>query len=245
MKKNMVLISVILLAVTIAGIALASYFKKREQYQALRKPTQNDTKKFREAIELFKSGETHGIEASGLRIGPEELKELEGLDQIPYLNLSRTTLTDRNVEIVAKLTQLRVLNLSETRITDNGLTYFEKHPNLMSLNLDRTPVTDKGLLSIVTIPNLIDLHLWRNGITDEGCKTIAKMEKMCFLSLDDTMVTDAGIARLFPMKNLQELRTGGTPVTKNGRDRARKQWPGIRMNSEFDDEISTHPKSVL
>jgi hypothetical protein len=244
MRKNILLISTIMLAVMITGIALRSYFKTREQYQALRKPTQNDTKKFLEAIELFKAGKTNGIEATDLRIGPEELKELEKLEWIPYLNLARTTLNNQNVEIVAKLSQLEALDMSETRITDVGLKFFEKHPKLHYLRINKIPMTNKGLESIATIPNLDDLRLWRNSITDEGCKMIAKIENLRIISLDDTMVTDAGIKHLLVLKNLQELKTRGTAVTKNGRDEARKRWPGIRMNPEFDHEVAAPTATV-
>ena len=91
--------------------------------------------------------------------------------------------------------------------------------------------------SIATIPNLDGLRLWRNSIADEGCKTIARMEKLQIISLDDTMVTDTGIKHLLPLTNLKELKTRGTAVTKTGRDEARKRWPGIRMNPEFDQEV--------
>ena len=237
MSRKLVYISTILLAVMISVIALRSYFKHREQYQALRKPTQNDSKKFLEAIALFKQGKTNGIEATDLRLGPDDLRELEKLEWIPYLNLARTTLTNQNVEIVAKLTQLEALDMSETRVGDAGLKFFENHPSLHYLRINKTPMTNKGLESIATIPNLDDLRLWRNSISDEGCKTIAKMENLRIISLDDTMITDAGIKHLLPLKNLRELKTRGTAVTKAGRDEARKRWPGIRMNPEFDGEV--------
>ena len=237
----MVLISVILLAVTIAGIALASYFQQREKYKALRKPTQNNTKEFLQAIELFKSGEQGGIIATGLWLGPEELKHLEELEEIPYLNFNKSTIKDSDMELIAKIPGLMALDLSETRVTNKGLKLLENHPTIRVLWLNCIPVSDEGLKSIVTIPQLGELHLWQTSTTDAGCVLLSKVPSLEVLSLDSTLVTDRGIRALSPLKNLRELKTGGTAVTKNGRDDARKRWPGIRMNSEFDAEISGSP----
>jgi len=247
MRKNLVLTSTILLALMITAIALMSYFKKREQYKALRKPTQNDTKQFLEIVNIFKQGKQEGIVAAQLRIGADELKYLEGIGDIPYLNFYRTTIKNSDMELIAKIPGLTALDLTETRITDEGLKYLEKHPTLKVLWLNHIPISDEGLKSIATIPHLEELHLWMTNTTDAGCVTLAKIQTLKILSLEVTMVTDRGVRTLFPLKNLIELKTWNSKVSDAGRKAIRANWPKIKLDGKFADdekEITTVGNSL-
>ncbi|MEX0741728.1 MAG: c-type cytochrome domain-containing protein, partial [Phycisphaeraceae bacterium] len=57
--------------------------------------------------------------------------------------------------------QLAWLNLSNTRITDEGLRNFGNFVNLTRLSLDNTPVTDAGLAHLKDLKSLVYLNLYK------------------------------------------------------------------------------------
>ena len=261
-RKKFLQILVIMIAATITVAALARFYREREMYKALRKPTGNNTKeflaevaKFKEEVAEFEKRKSEGIvravtdsdgnvsyiddspffgmDFTNMRLGPEELGYLKGLNNVGALCFRRTTIKDSDMELISQIPGLVVLVLDETRIGDEGIKYLKDHPSLAHLYVNKTRISDKGLETLVTIPNLCDLHIWRGNITDEGCKSLAKIKNLYQLSLDGTMVTDVGVKRLFPLKNLQVLKCGGAKTTKEGRDAVRRNWPNIHLNSEF------------
>lgn len=89
-------------------------------------------------------------------------------DQIIWLDLSDTKITDKGLQHVAKLKNLTRLHLDNTAISDRGLSYLKNLEHLLYLNLYRTSISDKGLESLSGIKNLKALYLWQTQVTPQG-----------------------------------------------------------------------------
>jgi mono/diheme cytochrome c family protein len=89
-------------------------------------------------------------------------------DQIVWLKLGHTKITDAGVKELGKLNHLSKLNLEYTAVTDAGLNDLKNLPYLEYLNLVGTKVTDAGLLAITGSKSLKNLYVWKSAVTDNG-----------------------------------------------------------------------------
>ena len=123
----------------------------------------------------------------GEKFGDEQAKKLVGVsDQLLWLNLARTKVSDAGLSEVSKLSKLTRLHLENTGITDTGLAHVSKLANLEYLNLYGTKVSDKGVAHLKKLKNLKKIFLWKTGITPKGAadlrsafvdsKALAKLE---------------------------------------------------------------------
>jgi uncharacterized membrane protein/mono/diheme cytochrome c family protein len=93
-------------------------------------------------------------------------------DQIIWLDMSETKVTDNALAQIAQFKYLTRLSLDNTAVTDNGLGNLARLPNLHYLNLYGTKVTDKGLKSLAACKNLKALYLWQTQVTPQGVATL-------------------------------------------------------------------------
>lgn len=85
-------------------------------------------------------------------------------DQLIWLQLSDTGLSDDALVIVSQLTNLRKLNISRNPVSDQGVSQLNKLVNLEYLNLYGTNVTDSILEGLVSLPKLEELYLWQTKV---------------------------------------------------------------------------------
>jgi hypothetical protein len=84
------------------------------------------------------------------------LKDLAGLKQLQWLNLTKTQVTDAGLKHLAGLKQLRELDLRNIKVTDAGLKHLAGLKQLRLLLLTNTKVTDKGIADLKkALPNLV------------------------------------------------------------------------------------------
>ncbi len=102
-------------------------------------------------------------EASGLQ---EVLRPLSG--NIAWLDLGRSPVGDRLLEVIADFPHLTRLHLQQTSVTDAGLANLSNLEYLEYLNLYGTAVTDSGLVHLENLHALRSLYLWQTGVTDAG-----------------------------------------------------------------------------
>ncbi len=87
------------------------------------------------------------------------------------------------------LENLEYLNLSMTKISDAGLAHIGKLPNLKSLELSSSPdigpnITDVGLSNLSRFTNLSEINLRLcNQITDAGLAYFDQLPKLTILAL--------------------------------------------------------------
>lgn len=95
-------------------------------------------------------------------------------DQLVWLDLSDTKITDKSINAVIQFKNLTRLSLDNTSITDDGLEKLRTLKNLKHLNLYNTGVSDKGLLNLQNCKSLETLYLWETKVTPRGVALLKK-----------------------------------------------------------------------
>ncbi len=95
-------------------------------------------------------------------------------DQLVWLKLSDTGITDAALVQVAKLKNLQKLHLAQTKVTDAGLKHLKGLANLEYLNLYGTGITDMGLAELATLSKLRTVYIWQTKVTETGLATLKK-----------------------------------------------------------------------
>ncbi|MEZ4900449.1 MAG: c-type cytochrome domain-containing protein [Spirosomataceae bacterium] len=93
----------------------------------------------------------------------EPLKE-----QIVWLKLSDTKITDAAAATIAQLKNLQKLHVENTSISDATLEKIKGLPYLEYLNLVHTSVTDVGIKQLAGTKSLHSLHVWQTKVTEDG-----------------------------------------------------------------------------
>ena len=106
------------------------------------------------------------------------------------------------------------LDLAKTSVTDRGLASLAKMPNLTKLYLENnTKITDAGLDQVKGLSNLEYLNLYGTGITDAGIAKLASNKKLNRLYLWQTKATEAGVAKLKKALPGVDINTGWKDTT--------------------------------
>jgi mono/diheme cytochrome c family protein/uncharacterized membrane protein len=95
-------------------------------------------------------------------------------NQLVWLKLGDTGISDAALAQIAKLKNLQKLHLEQTKVTDAGLKQLKGLANLEYLNLYGTAVTDAGLADLVALKNLKTVYLWQTNVTEQGLATLKK-----------------------------------------------------------------------
>jgi uncharacterized membrane protein len=99
-------------------------------------------------------------------VSDEDLLTLLKLkDQLLWLNLDGTTITDAQLTTIAKLQNLRWLYLNNTKISDKGISLLGTLPELQFLNLVNTSFTDEGLKSLSSLKKLQKLFAYKTNLS--------------------------------------------------------------------------------
>jgi hypothetical protein len=107
------------------------------------------------------------------KFGDAEVALLAPLaDQILWLDLARSQVTDAALETIGKMPYLERLHLENTKVTDAGLAKLANASALEYLNLYGTKVTDKGIAALAANKNLRKLFVWQTGVTKNGAKAL-------------------------------------------------------------------------
>jgi len=108
-------------------------------------------------------------------LGANHLKQLEAISQqVFWLDLHGTAITDEGMATVAKCRNLMRLHLDKTAITDKGLAVLKGQGDLRYLNLVATAITDAGLAHLSGLKKLEQLFVWQCKVTDVGPASLAK-----------------------------------------------------------------------
>ncbi|HMG92949.1 MAG TPA: DUF2231 domain-containing protein [Chryseolinea sp.] len=95
-------------------------------------------------------------------------------NQLLWLNVGRTNITDEGLKTIGQLSNLAQLNLEYTKIGDPGLEQLIPLKRLTILKLVGTQVTNKGLVHIGRITNLDNVYLYQTDVTSEGVGKLMK-----------------------------------------------------------------------
>ncbi|HVE41441.1 MAG TPA: hypothetical protein VNM14_16220 [Planctomycetota bacterium] len=112
---------------------------------------------------------------AGAKIDDAALESLKGVsEQLVWLNLANTGVTDAGLKVLAGFKNLRRLHLEKTGVGDEGLASVKGLSELQYLNLYSTKVTDKGVAALGGLKKLKNVYLWQTAVTDGGAAELAK-----------------------------------------------------------------------
>jgi len=158
---------------------------------------------------------------------------LQSLDNLRFLSLAATRISDAGLTYLKPLKYLQELHLDNTGITNNGLKISASMPNLRILDLKDTQITDEGLAILKPLSGLRGLYLTRTGITDAGLVHAEAFNLLETLILWDTMISDQGLTHLRSLHNLRELILWGTRVTEDGVNTLRMALPECDISTSM------------
>lgn len=158
---------------------------------------------------------------------------LGSLDNLRFLSLAETRITDEGLEHLLALKSLQELHLDHTEITDQGLSLIAALHGLQVLDLKGTKITDAGIARLRPLTNLRGLYLTRTRISDAGLRYVAHLKTLETLILWDTAVGDDGIIHLHSMPALREVILWGTAVTDAGADELRSALPQCDVSTSM------------
>lgn len=92
--------------------------------------------------------------------------------QAIWLDVSRTSIEDKELSIVGELSSLRRLNLQNTAVSDEGLASLSSLRDLQYLNLAGTRISDKGIVPLSKLTRLRQLFLYQTDVTVTGIQDI-------------------------------------------------------------------------
>ena len=152
---------------------LASFFPKPNLIAPL--PNRNDLDKLQNLNFRLErnSNENNFIEAKflGKELQSKHLKALLKIkNQLIKLDLSNTNLDDNLMSKLKNLENLKYLKLNDTEISDKGLVSINKSAE--SLNLNNTSVTYEGLVTFLENSNLKKAYLWNTNISIDNQKEL-------------------------------------------------------------------------
>jgi hypothetical protein len=96
-------------------------------------------------------------------------------NQLVWLKLGHTNITDSALSIIGQFRNLTLLQLNNTGITDKGLGLLKSLNNLQFISLVGTKVTRAGVLQLTPLKKLQSIYLYQTAITGKEWAVLKKM----------------------------------------------------------------------
>jgi hypothetical protein len=93
-------------------------------------------------------------------------------DQLLWLNLARTKVSDKCGPYLAKLKNLTRLHLENSEVSDDISPFLAELKELKYLNLYGTNISDASISNLKKLPNLNKVFLWQTKITPKGAEDL-------------------------------------------------------------------------
>jgi len=166
------------------------------------------------------SRRANGRSSLNLRVTGTTLAPLRSLlpDGLVGLHAERTTIGDAELRHLQGMTSLRYVDLTGTRVTDAGLVHLLGSRALETLVLWDTAVSDDGLALLARFPALCHLGLGNTRVTDAGLRHLAELRRLRLVQLSGTEVEGPGLSHLH---GLPDLATVSLPWKVRGGHRRR------------------------
>jgi internalin A len=158
-----------------------------------------------------RAGDTRWIEEAGGFVIRDPAGRVTGVD------LRASWVTDSDLRKLQQLSNLSYLDLSVTRITDQGMQEWKNLPGIVELNLYYAEyITDEGLAAIKDWKKLKRLNVHGTKATDTTLEHISGITTLESLNIGSAMITNIGLERLVTLPNLKELTIGGNKLSDAG-----------------------------
>jgi len=187
-----------------------------------------DNKKLQEiAVALGKVKNVSELILEGTSISDGASGILIDIPWLRSLDLSRTSITDAEVENLLKLKDLEYLYLVNTKLTDKALKSIAGLKRLIGLDLSGTDVKGEGFVSFADHECLSTLFLNRTSITSEGASLIAAIKPLRRLIVPFTKLEFSDLVKFTGMKNLTFLDVSGHKLTDDEKRTLREKKPKL------------------
>lgn len=163
-------------------------------------------------------GKITGVDLRATWVTDTDLRKLNQLPDLDYINLSLTRVTDQGMQELKNLSaiteldlyfaeyvtdeglaaikgwkKLRTLNIHGTKASDTALEHISGLTTLESLNVGSAMLTDVGLERLTTLPNLKELTMGGNELGDAGLQALRQMPNLTYLDLSGRQGTDSNV----------------------------------------------------
>ena len=106
----------------------------------------------------------------------KDLQLLEPIkNQLIWLKLGHSKITDGNLAVVSRLTSLTRLYLERTSISDKGIAQLKNLSQLQYINLAGTTVTAKGLTELKGLKNIRQIYLYQTTVAANEWNSLKKI----------------------------------------------------------------------
>lgn len=156
------------------------------------------------------------LELSRTGVTDSQLERLVASNRVVTLNLDNTRI--QSLKWLQNFPELEILRCLNTEITDQSLEYLAHTPNLRGLYLVNTKLTDGVATSIsdVTFNDLRSVDLSSTRVGDRTLEVIASHAGITRLGLKQTDVTNDGAVSLRKLKSLRSLNLSDTEISDRG-----------------------------
>lgn len=138
-----------------------------------------------------------GADLSGLSVSDDEvLALLHHSEDLQWLILQYTNVSDDCLPAIGQLPHLTNLNLAHTRITNAGLRHLTSLQELEDLSLCGTSIDDSGLADISSMKSVRSLSLEGTGITDASLASLSSLDLLQNLCVIDTQMSPTALTQL-------------------------------------------------
>jgi len=96
-------------------------------------------------------------------------------EQIIWLKLGNTSITDSALQIISQFKNLMRLQVDHTKITNKGLTSLKSLQHLRYLNLVGTPVTAQGVIQLKDLKDLQSIYLYQTAVAQSDWNNLKKL----------------------------------------------------------------------
>lgn len=155
-------------------------------------------------------GQVTGVSLRGTWASDADLRRLNELADLTYLDLSLTHITDQGMQEIKNLRGVTDLNLYFAEyVTDEGVAAIKDWKKLKRLNLHGTKAGDSALEHIAGITSLESLNVGSTLMTDVGLERLSLLTNLTELTMGGNELGDAGLQALRQMPTLTYLDLSG------------------------------------
>lgn len=106
-------------------------------------------------------------------IGDEQLKEINSIGEVIWLNLAGTKISDEGLKHLKGM-PLKKLHLERTKVGDAGMEHIASIESLEYLNIYDTQVSNKSIKHLKKLKSLKKLYVWKSKINEKGIDRLQK-----------------------------------------------------------------------
>lgn len=154
------------------------------------------------------------IDLTGFRqLNEDQLSQIGMLKELKRLNLSRTSLKNRDIVKLSALDSLESLNLSGNELSFEAMPALRTLKKLTELNIDDIRTSVDGIDALGQLPALRSLSMSRSGIDGADLTYLLPLADLETLDISSTRIGDRGLTTVRAFNSLQTLNISKTRIS--------------------------------